>query len=264
MAGRNRTKLEDALKVVVKRHGAPVDAEIVTASNEPDQLRPLFEKVDVVINIIGPFMQLGWPIVETCLETDCHYLDITGEQDWTHAIKQKYGQAFADKGLLLCPSCSLIWGMGSVCAEMVLEHEGIDSLDIVYQTDHGLPSDASTKSFLRMACNEQAQQYLELNELKPWQLDIILQAVLPHRASAMSAHPWGGGCEPIWYKDDERVRNCRVITAVPSNMLKIALDGVRAFKEEAAHLPQEERENWTNALGDKMATGEPADRDHED
>ncbi len=67
MAGRTRSRLEDALKIVEERHGAPVDAEIVVASNSPEELRPLFDQVDVVINVSGPFMQLGWPIVETAL-----------------------------------------------------------------------------------------------------------------------------------------------------------------------------------------------------
>ena len=32
---------------------------------------------------------------------------------------------------------------------------------------------------------------------------------------------------------------------------------IGAFMEQAAHLPQEEREAWTNAMGDQMDTGEP-------
>jgi short subunit dehydrogenase-like uncharacterized protein len=109
MAGRTQSRLETALKVVEERHGAPVDAEIAVASNTPEELIPLFQKVDVVINVSGPFMQIGWPIVESALEAGCHYLDTTGEQDWTNAINLKYGQAFADKGLLLCPACAFMW-----------------------------------------------------------------------------------------------------------------------------------------------------------
>ena len=150
LAGRTRERLETVLAVVKERHDGVVDAEIVTASNTVEELQPLFAKVDVVINVAGPFMQIAWPIVEAALLADCHYLDTTGEQDWTNAIKQKYGQSFADKGLLLCPANSYMWAAGSIAAEVVLETEGVDSLDIVYQIDHGLPSEASTKSFLRM------------------------------------------------------------------------------------------------------------------
>jgi short subunit dehydrogenase-like uncharacterized protein len=257
MAGRTQSRLEAALKVVEERHGSQVDAEIAVASNSPDELMPLFEKVDVVINVSGPFMQIGWPIVETALEAGCHYLDTTGEQDWTNAINLKYGQAFADKGLLLCPACSFMWAGGSIAAEVVLENEGVDSLDICYQIDNGLPSEASTKSFLRMIVNEESQYYLEANEYKPWANDAVFKVAQPHRNAALSAHPWGGACEPIWYKEDARVRNCKVLTAIGEHMIDGVMAAVAAFNEQAKDLPQEQREAWTNALGSQMDTGEP-------
>jgi len=257
LAGRSQAKLETALEVVEARHGGPVDAKIVTANNDPEELRALFEHVDVVINVAGPFMQLGWPIVETALEMNCHYLDTTGEQDWTNAIKEKYGQAFADKGLLLSPACSYMWTAGALAAEIVLENSAIDSLDIVYQIDHGLPSEASTKSFLRMVCNDVSQYYLELNEFKAWPNDEVIQAVVPHRGSTHSALPWGGACEPIWYKDDDRVRNCRVITAIGEHLIGPIVQAIQAFNEVAPGMTQEQREEFTNAMGGQMDSGEP-------
>ena len=256
-AGRTQAKLEKALEVVKERHGGPVDAEIVTAPNDPEKLRPLFEQVDVVINVSGPFMQIGWPIVATALEMNCHYLDTTGEQDWTNAIKEKYGQAFADKGLLLCPACSYMWTAGALAAEVVLETEGVDSLDIVYQIDHGLPSEASTKSFLRMVCNDVSQYYLELNEFVAWPNDQVVQAVVPHRGAVVSAHPWGGACEPIWYKDDPRVRNCKVVTAIGEQLIAGIVQAIKAFNEAAPGMSQEQREEFTNQMGNQMDTGEP-------
>ena len=257
MAGRTQSRLQDALKIVEQRHGAPVDAEIAVASNSPEDLRPLFDKVDVVINVSGPFMQLGWPIVETALECNCHYLDTTGEQDWSLAIKEKYGKAFAEKGLLLNPANSYMWAAGALAAEAVLETEGVDSLDIVYQIDHGLPSEASTKSFLRMVCNDTSQYYLELNELKTWPNDVVYQVAVPHRGGVLRALPWGGANEPIWFMDDPRVRNCKVLTSIGEHMIDPIAQAIAAFNEQAAHLPQEEKEAWTNAVADQMDTGEP-------
>lgn len=60
MAGRSEARLVKALRVVQEHHGAPLDAELAVASNSAEELRPWFEKVDVVINVSGPFMQLGW------------------------------------------------------------------------------------------------------------------------------------------------------------------------------------------------------------
>lgn len=91
---------------MAERHGSRADGEVVTVGNNVAELLALFEQVDVVINMVGPFMQLGWPVFEACLAANCHYLDTTGEQDWTIAIAEKFGQAFEDKGLLLSPANS--------------------------------------------------------------------------------------------------------------------------------------------------------------
>jgi len=254
-AGRTRERLESALKIVEERFGGPVEAEIAVASNTVEELLPLLEDIDVVINVVGPFMQLAWPVVEAALQANCHYLDTTGEQDWTLAIREKYGQAFADKGLLLNPANSYMWAAGALAAEVVLETEGVDSLDLVYQIDHGLPSEASTKSFLRMICNE--QYYLELGELKQWPHDAIVQVALPHRSRTFRALPWGGACEPVWYLDDPRVRNCSVLTAIGEHIVDGLTQVIAAFNEQARDLPQEQKEAWTNAAGDQMNTGEP-------
>ena len=257
MAGRTQSRLEEALKVVEQRHGAPVDAEIAVASNNLEELTPLFDKVDVVINVAGPFMQMAWPVVEAALQTGCHYLDTTGEQDWSLAIKEKYGEAFESKGLLLNPANSYMWAAGALAAEVVLETEGVDSLDIVYQIDNGLPSEASTKSFLRMVCNNTSQYYLEQDELKVWPNDVVYPVCFPHRTGTAGSLPWGGGNEPIWFMDDPRVLNCKVLTAGGDEMIAPIVEAIKAFNEQAADLPQEEKEAWTNAVGDMIDTGEP-------
>ena len=63
--GRTLARLESALEIVKARHNGPVDAQIVVASNELDELLPLFQDVDVVINVAGPFMQVAWKVILT-------------------------------------------------------------------------------------------------------------------------------------------------------------------------------------------------------
>ncbi len=252
-AGRDQQRLEEQMAKVPELEGA--DYECVAVAHDEDSLTGLFSGKKVVYNVVGPFMQLGDPVARACLNAGAHYLDTTGEQDWTRAIAEKYGQAFADKGLLLAPATSYMWTAGALAAEIVLENPEIDSLDICYQIDHGLPSEASTKSFLRMVCNEQL--FLELNEYKQWDWDTLAHVTVPYRAGTLRAFPWGGACEPIWYKDDPRVRNCKVLTAFGEHMIDGVAAAIEKFREEAYHLPQEEREAWTNAMGDAMDTGEP-------
>ncbi len=228
MAGRDTARLEAARAVVEQRIGRSIDASLDTADNTVESLLPLFQRVKVVINVVGPFMQLAWPVVEAALQAGCHYIDTTGEQDWTIAVADKFGAAFAEKKLLLCPATSYMWAAGALAAEVLLEDPGIDSLDILYQIDNGLPSQASTKSFLRMICNETSQFYLEQNQYRNWPLDVMHDVFVPYRAIKMSAHPWGGGCEPVWFKDDPRVRNCRVLTQLADHLRGGIMQALRA------------------------------------
>lgn len=261
--GRTLSRLESALEVVKTRHGGPVDAQIAVASNSLDELVPLFEKVDVVINVAGPFMQLGWPIVEACLQAGCHYIDTTGEQDWTIAIQEKYGQAFADKGLLLCPANSYMWAAGALAGEVVLETEGVDSLDIVYQIDNALPSEASTKSFLRMQGNPDSQYYLDQGEYQVWTHDRAYQVTLPHLSQPKLALSWGGACEPVWFKMDPRVRNCRVLTAFGDDIVEAVVGVVKDYSEKSKGMNQDEKEALSNQLGDEMTSEEPPKDDRD-
>lgn len=146
MAGRNQARLEKALAVVEQRFGGKIDVELVAANNTVEELFPIFESVEVVINVSGPFMQAAWPVVEACLRANCHYLDTTGEQDWTRGIQDKHGQAFADKQLLLSPANAYMSCVGALAAEVVLETDGIDSLELVYQIDNALPSERPPRS----------------------------------------------------------------------------------------------------------------------
>ena len=145
------------------------------------------------------------------------------------------------------------------CYGVIPARDGVIVLcapDILYLADSET-SVASTKSFLRMQCNDTSQYYLEQNEFKSWPNDQVYNVIVPGRVQVLRALPWGGACEPIWYMDHPQVRNCSVLTAIGEHIVDGVMQAIHAFNEQAAHLSQEEREAWTNALGDAMDTGEP-------
>jgi len=45
------------------------------------RLRSILDEVDAVLHCAGPFVHTAFPMVEACLDTGTHYLDITGEID---------------------------------------------------------------------------------------------------------------------------------------------------------------------------------------
>lgn len=47
----------------------------------PDQIAEGLDSVRLVLNCAGPFSRTARPLIEACLSTHCHYLDITGEID---------------------------------------------------------------------------------------------------------------------------------------------------------------------------------------
>lgn len=256
-AGRTQSKLESALGIVEERHGAPVDAQIAVAGNTVEELLPLLDSVEVVINVAGPFMQVAWPVVEACLAANCHYLDTTGEQDWTIAIQEKFGAAFAEKNLLLSPANAYMWCIGALAAEVVLETKGIDTIEMVYQIDNALPSEASTKSFLRMQGNADSQYFLENGEYQAWPNDQAYSVNIPHRLQSSLALPWGGGCEPVWLKMDERVKNCKVLTAFGDEIIENVVDIVKKFNRDSVGMSVQEKEELTNQYGTEMTSAEP-------
>ena len=50
-----------------------------------DGLKRQMEKVDVVINTVGPFYKFGPPILEAAIDVGCHYLDIN--DDWEPTVE---------------------------------------------------------------------------------------------------------------------------------------------------------------------------------
>ncbi|BFM17909.1 hypothetical protein R50073_40920 [Maricurvus nonylphenolicus] len=252
-AGRNEDKLKAAMEKVPYIDRVNVQCQAVDHSVEA--LTELFQGVKVVINIVGPFAQLGHEVVQACLASGSHYMDTTGEQDWVITCKEEYGPAFVDANLVLAPATSWMWNAGLIVAEYALETPGIDSIDLVY-APNGNPSLASTKSFLRMCCHEQLK--LEHNELVPWPEATGFETIVPGFHQPLLALPWSGGCEPIWYKDDERVQNCSVLTAFTNRpMMEMVVGKMKEFAELAPTLSPEEKEELTNKWGEEICKEEP-------
>jgi saccharopine dehydrogenase (NAD+, L-lysine-forming) len=74
----------------------------VTSLSEPDRLRRKLEDVSAVLHCAGPFVQTAPPMVEACLDTGTHYLDLTGEMDVFRRLAGRSEEAEA-AGIMLLP-----------------------------------------------------------------------------------------------------------------------------------------------------------------
>jgi hypothetical protein len=257
-AGRNKERLAKQLGEMPEL--AEAEYEIVAVDHDEAALTTLFEGKEVVHNLVGPFMQLGEPVVRAALNAGVHYLDTTGEQDWMLHVREVYGPQFERKGRVLSPACASMWTSGMMVAELVLEREGIDSVDIVY-TLHGVPSVSSTLSFMRMCC--QPQHHLSGNELVAWPPATGVSVSVPGIHEVLTAVPWSGGGESVWFQHDPRVRNCSTLVAFRNQMLMgMVVAKMTEFDESYAHLPAAEQEAVTNAWAMEIAPqGEPPRED---
>ena len=100
-AGRDKARIAEALDKVPGID--TIEHDIVEVAHDVEPLTELFDGARVVLNTVGPFAQYGREVVEACLNTGCHYLDTTGEQDWLIVCDEEYGERMAAKGLLLAP-----------------------------------------------------------------------------------------------------------------------------------------------------------------
>jgi short subunit dehydrogenase-like uncharacterized protein len=212
-AGRNK----DRLATSMERHVPGIetaDYEIAEVEHSSEGLTKLLTGSKVLINTVGPFAEYGHEAVQACLAAGCHYTDTTGEQDWMIECDEKYGQEFANAGLLLSPGIAQMYTTGEIAAQIAVEQvPGLHTLDIEVFWK-GAPTLASTATILVNAALSKAY-YLQENQYVEWPADgELYQLVVPGQHELGLALPWGGTSHPVWFKHDPRVANVKVLGGV--------------------------------------------------
>ncbi|MCP5433374.1 MAG: saccharopine dehydrogenase NADP-binding domain-containing protein [Alphaproteobacteria bacterium] len=251
-AGRSQKRLEEALAELPS--SAKVRGEPRTVEHNERALTELFKGARVVVNVTGPFGQIGRPVAEATLAAGAHYVDTTGEPDWMQLLKSDFHEGYKKKRLVCCPALAYMWAAGEVAAELALETDGIDSVDVLY-APASLPTIASTLSFLRMVTK--GQYFLLNNQLALWPKNATITASVPHAHQIMRCLPWGGGAEPLWYQDHPRVRNARTVVALSDEGVNWILSVQKEYEEAAKRLSPAELEELTNKWGNERTPVSP-------
>lgn len=95
LAGRNEAKITD----LASRYG--FDHKVFDLQS-PQQLDEALEGVEVVLHAAGPFIHTARPMIEACLRTKTHYLDITGEIP-VFELAHQYDEAARSAGIMIMP-----------------------------------------------------------------------------------------------------------------------------------------------------------------
>ncbi|MEN3300506.1 DUF5938 domain-containing protein [Pseudonocardia sp.] len=219
-AGRDAKKVQAALDKIPGLD--TVEHDVVEVSHDVASLTGLFEGASVVCNTVGPFIKYGPEAVEAALAAGCHYTDTTGEQDWTLHAKNTWGEAFAEKGLLLSPGIAQMYTTSEIAANIALETPGLDTLDILVLWK-GYPTFASTQTIFTIL---KADWYhLVENQYVAWDHKATRECVVPGSHGTALTVPWGGMAHPVWFSDDPRVAN---VTATGGVFDRAVMDGVVA------------------------------------
>ncbi len=95
IAGRNRAAVEKV--------GAELDLPVrVFALDDAPRLRNELSGFSVLINCAGPFSATARPMMQACIDSGLHYLDITGEIA-VFVAAHEMGAAAEAAGVVLCP-----------------------------------------------------------------------------------------------------------------------------------------------------------------
>jgi hypothetical protein len=251
-AGRNRARIEEALKLVPGIENAQY--EIQAVDNTVEDLTKLFAGSKVVCNTVGPFMRFGPPVVEACLKAGVHYLDTTGEQHWVQRLRDEFGTEFAKAGLALIPSTACMYGLSEIGARYCLETPGVDSLDMT-EVAQAVPTVASAQTILDAV--RYTSSYLQDNELVRYPGIETSDIVTPSNR-VLKASNWGGTSNPIWFAQDGRVRNCKMSVAMWNQELyKKELELERAYKVQLQWIPDDHLYPLLDQMALEITPGTP-------
>ena len=236
-AGRNKAKLQEVMNSVPGIETA--DYEIAAVDGSPASLEALFDGRKVVCNMVGPFLRYAPPVLAAALNAGCHYLDTAGEQQHHLSVLDDWGPKFAAAGLAASTAVSIQYALPDIAARIVLETPGIDTLELGEYVN-AVPTVGSTQSIFDVIRTDAF--YLEDNVLKKYDGIYQQDVVVPGTGYVVPGLNWGGTAMPVFFRDDRRVRNCRMLVAM-QNQARDIPQRVRAaermFKVVFQWLPEE-------------------------
>ncbi|CAK9293905.1 unnamed protein product [Gordionus sp. m RMFG-2023] len=107
IAGRNKTKLIDALKTASQNSGVDLQNIPLYLGDVKDEitLKEICAKTKLLINCVGPYIFYGEPVVKACVENGTDYLDICGETLVLEKTQLKYDKAATEAKMFIIGAC---------------------------------------------------------------------------------------------------------------------------------------------------------------
>lgn len=135
LAGRDERQLERL------RRSMRTQPEVrVAALDDARALAAALSGARVVVSCVGPYLELGGPVLDAALRAGCHYFDASGEHGFLREAYDRYDGPARARGLTFCPGFAAKGALGdwgaTAAAAVLPPATPIDEVAIAYA--HGL------------------------------------------------------------------------------------------------------------------------------
>jgi NAD(P)-dependent dehydrogenase (short-subunit alcohol dehydrogenase family) len=117
VAGRDRDRAEAFARELGRDHRG-----IAADVTDRDSCRAALQGHTVAVNCAGPFDRLGPALLDACLDTGCHYVDIADDRGYV-AMVRGYDDRFRQRGLTAVYGCSSLPGISGALGLLAVGEE---------------------------------------------------------------------------------------------------------------------------------------------
>jgi short subunit dehydrogenase-like uncharacterized protein len=139
-AGRDPGKIERVLGEI----GVTAPQVLAADIDDPESLRAMAARTDVVLDLVGPYTLYGEPVIEACIEAGAHYADLTGEMVFVRRMIDAHGEKAKERGVKIVNTSGFESLPVDLCVLLAAEtarerwDEGLTEVDV--DADIPLPS----------------------------------------------------------------------------------------------------------------------------
>lgn len=139
LAGRNNEDIHE----LAAAHGMAASSFTIDELNEnPELLKPF----DIMINCAGPFSATAEPMMQACIKSQCHYLDITGEID-VFELGHSFDKEAKKHGIVICPGVGFdVIPTDCIAAKLFEAMPDSTHLTLAFESTAGKMSPGTTKT----------------------------------------------------------------------------------------------------------------------
>src|SRR5260370_15370399 len=126
--------LERLARLSGREGGKPFTVDV----NDRARMDEFLEGATVLINTVGPFMELGLPVVEAAVRNGVAYVDSTGEPNFMEEVYRR----FRESSVAVVPGCGFDYIPGDLAAAIAAADLGgtVSEVGVHYEVRGMLPS----------------------------------------------------------------------------------------------------------------------------